>query len=178
MPVQRLPSIDAVTCPFAILVDGREGHRYQFTGITSGAESGHRPIIVPSETCYLKTGDYTIRGMESLVTVERKSLVDLYGTLGQNRERFEDEHKRMAEMRRAVVVIEAGWEEIIHPERTAAVGEWKSKLSPKTVFRTALSWHVKYGIPWMACEDRRFAEIYTFRFLEKCWKEFKQGASS
>jgi DNA excision repair protein ERCC-4 len=155
------------TCPFTILVDGREKAPYRFTGLTTDAVDGKRPIIVPTEWAHLKTGDYAIQGIEDLVTVERKSMADLFSTLAQHRERFEREHERMAEFRRAVVVIEAMWWEIINfpPER--------SKLNPKTVFRTALSWHVRYGVPWITLEDRRLAEVYTFRFLQKCWKEFR-----
>lgn len=156
-----------VTAPFTILIDGREKAPYRFSGLHSGAASGSRPLVVTTEWCHLTTGDYTVRGLEDMVTVERKSLADLYSTLGQHRERFEEEFKRLAEFKRAVVVVEAGWYEMIHwpPER--------SKLNPKTVFRTALSWHVRYGVPVIPAEDRRFAEIWTFRWLEKCWKEFK-----
>jgi len=155
------------TCPFTILVDGREKAPYRFTGLTTDAADGRRPIIVPTEWAQLKTGDYAIQGMEDLVTIERKSMTDLFSTLGQHRDRFEREHQRMAEFKRAVVIIEATWWEMTKfpPER--------SKLNPKTVFRTALSWHVRYGVPWMTVEDRRLAEIFTFRFLEKCWKEFR-----
>ena len=40
----------------------------------------------------LKAGDYTIAGLEDVVVVERKSIKDLFGTLGQHRDRFEAEH--------------------------------------------------------------------------------------
>jgi DNA excision repair protein ERCC-4 len=159
-------SPSTITAPFTILVDGREKAPYRFTGLHSDSSTGRRELIVTTEWAHLKSGDYTIRGLESTIAVERKSLDDIFSTLGQNRERFEEEHRRLAEFRRAVVVIEASWWTITNlpPER--------SKLNPKTVFRTALSWHVRYGVPWIATEDRRLGEIYTYRFLEKCWKEF------
>ncbi len=155
-----------ITCPFTILVDGREKSPYRFDRIKSDASKGSRPVIVPTEWAHLKTGDYTISGMEHVVCVERKSLADLFSTLGQHRERFEREHQRMSEVKRSMVVIEANWFEIIHwpPER--------SSLNTKTVMRTAVSWFARYGVPWIVAEDRRFAEIYTFRFFEKAWKEF------
>lgn len=154
-----------------VCVDGREKAPYHFTGLVADAAQQHRPIIVPTEWAHLKTGDYTIRGLEDQFTVERKSLVDLFSTLGQHRDRFEAEHKRMAKMLRALVVIESTWFEITHwpPER--------SKLNPKTVFRTAVSWYARYGVPWIVAEDRRLAEIFTFRFLEKVWKEFGNGCT-
>jgi len=162
--VSRTQSV--LTAPFAVLIDGREKAPYRFTDIRADARHGRGRIIVPTEWAHLKTGDYTIRHMKSIVAVERKSLADLYSTLGQHRDRFEAEHQRMAEMRRAAVVIEASWRDILRnpPER--------SKLIPKTVFRTAMSWFMRYGVPWFAVEDRRMAELTTFRLLEKAWKEF------
>lgn len=157
-----------ITSPFTVLIDGREKAPYRFTGLTGDAAQQRRPIIVPTEWAHLATGDYTIRGLEGAVAVERKSLADLFSTLGQHRERFEAEHERLAAMRRAVVIVEATWFDIL---------QWppgESKLNPKTVFRTSISWFARYGIPWVTVEDRRLAEIWTFRFLEKAWKEFKE----
>lgn len=56
------------------------------------------PIFKPAEWIVnkgLKTGDYSVVGMEELVTIERKSIHDLFGTLGKGRRRFENELKRM-----------------------------------------------------------------------------------
>jgi len=157
----------SITCPFTVLVDGREKAPYQFTGLVSDADKSHLPIVVAWEWSHLKTGDYSIVGLEHLISVERKSLADLYSTLGSHRDRFQAEHERLASFPtgRACVVIEATWEDIINhpPER--------SRLNPKTVLRTAVSWQVKYGIPWVTAVDRRLAEIWTFRFLEKCWRQ-------
>jgi hypothetical protein len=118
------------------------------------------------------TGDYTISGLEDLVSIERKSLPDLYCTLGQHRDRFEREHERMAAIvgrgGRCCVVVESDWDTAIHLPPS------QSQLPPKIVFRTAVSWQVRYSVPWMFLPDRRFAEIYTFRFLEKFWKFYQQ----
>ena len=169
MKQKRQTNRDPVTVSFTVLIDGREKAPYQFTGLHADARQQNRPLIVPTQWAHLETGDYTVLGLESEITVERKSLSDLYSTLGQHRARFEREHQRLAELRRAMVIIEAGWYEALN---------WpppQSQLNPKTVFRTAVSWQVRYGVPWILAEDRRFAEIYTFRFLEKAWKEFRNG---
>jgi ERCC4-type nuclease len=160
---------NAITVPFTVVIDTRETAPYHFAGLKADAKDKGVPLLIPTVEAGLKTGDYAIEGMENMATVERKSLADLYSTLGQNRERFEREHERMAEMKRAIVMIEASWYEIL---------KWPpphSSLNPKTVFRTALSWHARYGVAWIAADSRRFAEIYTFRWLEKIWKEFHDG---
>lgn len=157
---------NTVTAPFCVLIDGREKAPYRFTGLRADASKKSRHLVVPTQWAHLKTGDYTIRHLQDTVAVERKSLQDLFSTLGQHRERFEDEHRRLAEMRRAAVIIEASWFDILK------FPPGHSRLNPKTVFRTAMSWYVRYGVPWFALEDRRLAEVATFRFLEKAYKEF------
>ena len=166
-PMAVAETISPLTAPFTVLVDGREKTPYTFADLHADACHQHRPLLVTTEWAHLPTGDYTVRGLESIVTVERKSLADLFSTLGQHRDRFEREHERMAAgFQRAAVVVEASWYDVLHlpPPR--------SKLNPKTVWRTSISWLCRYGVPWVMAEDRRLAEIWTFRFLEKAWKEF------
>jgi len=169
----RPQPVEADTCPFTILVDGREKAPYRFNGIHADAAQRHRPLVITTMWCHLATGDYTIGGLEHLVCVERKSLADLYSTLGQNRDRFEREHERMAGIiqrgGRCCVVVEADWETAIH------LPPPQSHLPPKVVLRTAISWEVRYGVPWHFLPDRRFSEIYTFRYLEKFYKHYRKA---
>lgn len=150
--------------PFAVVVDAREKAPYTFLGLRADSRSRYRPLWVQVVTAYLPTGDYSIQGLEHLVAVERKSLEDLYSTLGQNRERFEREHERLAALDFGAVVIEAEWSRIRRrpPER--------SLLHPKTITRTALSWSIRYRVPWFTVEDRRAGELTTFRLLETYWR--------
>lgn len=156
--------------PFTVAVDSREKAPYTFTGLRADAAQKNRPLAVAWEYRTLKSGDYSLVGHEGEIAIERKSLADLYGTLGQNRERFEAEHERLADMSAAFVVIEATWPEILSSPPI------ESKLNPKTVFRTAISWQLRYGVPWLALGDRRLCEHFTFRTLEKWWRE-SRGSS-
>lgn len=150
-----------IEVPFTIVIDGREKAPYTFQGLHADADKHGRPLAVRWQWGFLKSGDYSILGHEDEVCVERKSLEDLYSTLGQHRERFEAEHQRMAKMSFAAVVIEANWQTILNdpPKR--------SRLNPKTVFRTAVSWAMKYRIAWWTAEDRRMGEVTVFRLLDR-----------
>ena len=157
-------SDEPIIVPFKVVIDSREKNPYHFLGIKADADQGCRPLLIPNEVATIKTGDYSIRGFESIVAVERKSKDDLYKTIGQERDRFEDEHRRLQSMGVAAVVIEATWDDLL---KNPPQG---SRLNPKTIYRTALSWSVKYGIPWHCVPGRRLGEITTFRILEKFWE--------
>lgn len=153
-----------LTVPFTILVSGAEQARYWFTGINGDAKDKNRPLVVNTEWAHLKTGDYTVQGMEERVTVERKSVEDLLQTLAHGRDRFKREHERMAEMECACVMIEGTWPEIL-------AGDFDHGVSAKVAFRTWLSWSMDFGVPWYAVGPRRLAEVMTFRFLQKFWEK-------
>jgi DNA excision repair protein ERCC-4 len=160
-----------VMCPFTVIVDTREQSPYQFR--TFKADSKHktpsgipRPLFIPVETATLKTADYSIKGYESEIAIERKSLTDLFGTLGSGRERFIRELERLSEFTVAHVVIEADWKTILEspPERT--------KLSPKSVFRSINAWEQQFPtIHWQFMWIRAIAEHKTFRILERFWNQ-------
>lgn len=170
--VSQLP-IGADPCPFTVLIDTREQAAWRFDEFTTDqSKSGAavRPLFVPCRFQGLATGDYSIETADGVsladqIVIERKSLADLYGTLGAGRERFAAEHERMAEIVArggyACVVIEATLEQAVSEPPEG------SKLNPKTVFRTAASWQVKYGTPWHFVGPRRLAEAFAFRVLEK-----------
>jgi DNA excision repair protein ERCC-4 len=144
--------------PFRIVVDTREQQPYTFKGLSTGG----KPIAVPLHRGVLHSGDYSIQGFEGRVAVERKSLSDLYSTLGQRRKQFEAEHRRLQAFEFAAVVVEASWSQI-------RAGIERSGLHGESVWRTGLAWAMRYGVHWYAMDSRRQAEEATFRLLERYW---------
>lgn len=156
--------------PLRILVDTREQTPWTFQSIRADKKDGGGTLYIPREIKTLETGDYSIDGYQEEVTVERKSPTDLLGTLSKGRERFEREHERMAAMGagNALVIIEA-------PLIAFIRNRFKSRMSPKTIHRTFVSWTAKYGVPWYFVDSRRLAEITCYRFLEKWWEQRKEA---
>jgi ERCC4-type nuclease len=155
----------AITVPFTIVVDTREQLPFRFEELRGDGKDGRCPLFVPISHSPLATGDYSLEGFEDRIAIERKSLADLFATLSQGRRRFQRELERLAGYDFAAVVIEADWRTITcdPPER--------SRLLPKTVFRSVIAWQLRYPrIHWWTCPNRRFAEIATFRLLERFWK--------
>jgi DNA excision repair protein ERCC-4 len=147
--------------PLCIIQDTREQTPYTFACISP-------PPLV--EVATLASGDYSLKGLEDRVAVERKSLADTFGTFGQGRERFERELSRLAQMRYAAVMIEASWEQIIHrPPR-------RSRLNPKTIHASIVAWQIRYRtIHFWDCPNRIFAERTTYRLLKRFWDDLQAG---
>lgn len=154
------------TFPASILIDTREQRPFAFDTIPADAEAGGGLWQVPTERHTLASGDYSLAGHELKVAVERKSLADLYSTISQGRARFVRELERLAAFDFAAVVIEADWTAIIDkPPR-------RSKLPPRIVYRSILAWQQRYPrVHWWDCPSREFAEVTTFRILERFLKE-------
>lgn len=155
-----------ISCPFTVVIDTREQAPYSFQGLEANADHGRAPLVVHCERATLPTGDYSIRGMERYIVVERKSLSDAYGTFIGDRERWERELDRMMKIPSCHVVIEAGWDEI-------AAGPVKvdgAKIG-KAVMRSIFAWTIRFPhVHWWAAPSREWGETMTFRILEKFWE--------
>lgn len=153
--------------PSTVLIDSREQLPYSFAGLLSDAVDGRAPLIVPIQQATLVAGDYSVQPFGDQVAVERKSLQDLYGTLGQGRDRFVRELQRLSQppYRFAAVVVEAGWDTVLNNPPAF------SKLNPKTIFRSVIAWQQQFPtIHWWFVEGRRLAEVTTLRLLERYWR--------
>lgn len=151
--------------PCPVLIDTREQLPYGFANLAADAAAGGGPLTVTTELASLPTGDYSLADLTDRVCVERKSLADLFSTLGQGRDRFERELERMSSMDVAAIVVEASLADIIRNPPAL------SRMSPKAVYRTILAWTIRYPtVHWLPCGCRRLAEVTTFRFLEKFWQ--------
>ena len=155
-----------IIVPFTVLVDGREKAPYHFTGLRADVKQRRRPLQITTKWARLESGDYSIDGLQDRVSVERKSLDDLYSTLGQHRNRFKRELARLTDLDCAAVVIEAEWSTILQSPPM-----W-SRLVPKVIYRSILSWQQTFPtVQWLTLPDRRVAEITTFRILERFYRE-------
>ena len=96
---------------------------------------------LPTERGTLTTGDYSIKGLERYIAIERKSIDDLTGSLqGQNRERFERELSRGRGLEYFALAIEADLAEI-------AGGGYRSKMNPRSVVQSLFAFSVRYNLP-------------------------------
>jgi ERCC4-type nuclease len=125
---------------------------------------------LPTVRDTLTTGDYSVRGLEHVVAVERKSLPDLVSCVGGQRGRFDQEVQRLLIYPVRALVVEASWFEIEE-------GGWRSKVPPQAVLGSLLGW-IAMGLPVVMAEDHERAGRYVSRLLQisarRRWREARE----
>ena len=137
------------------IVDTREQRPFQFQNL-------------PVERGTLTTGDYSVKGLEDRVAVERKDMDDLLACCGHGRERFKRELHRLQSYRFRLLIVEASMAEL-------EAGLSRSKLQPAHVLGALAAWIAQYELPIMLVTGHVVAARFTERFLYQAartvWKE-------
>lgn len=160
-----------VEVPFTVVIDTREQIPYRFLNLYDNKDwKGRSPLlIVPTVRETLKTGDYTVKGYEDSLTIERKSKEDLWGSIFHERENFIAKLERMRSMEWSAVMIEASWNDmLVNPEFSGG--------NPKSLSRTVQAWILRYPTHWIMAPNREFAEALTFRLLQRFWLDKQEGS--
>ena len=137
-----------------IIIDTREQLPYDFAAESTRAA--------------LKTGDYSLAGMESLVAIERKSLDDFVSCITAGRSRFERELCRADALERFWIVIEANLTRIEQ-------GLYRSKVNPESVLGTLAAWSNRHKVSFVFADNRQSAAKMTERLLRHAWTEHKKS---
>ena len=114
---------------------------------------------IPTITRKLDTGDYSAQlgdlSMEREICVERKrNLDEICGNFTVERERFEREFLRAkAYGTKVVLIIENGsWSDIY-------LGNYRSKVTPKSLLGSLLSWMVRYNVTVTFCKPEETGKL-------------------
>ena len=123
------------------------------------------PLVVEVGT--LTTSDYSVKGLEHVIAIERKGLSDALGCMGGERARFEKELQRMLAYPVRCLVIEASW-------RTFEDGNYRSEITPASAIGSLLGW-IAMGIPVVMAESHERAGRFVARILtiaaRRRWRE-------
>jgi len=99
----------------------------------------------------LDAGDYSIEGFEDKICIERKSLADLFGTLGKGHKRFKEELKRAESLDYFAIVIDGSFTSAYKKDFP---GSYHSKMKGFVVTAILFTLHVKYNIPIFFAQNR------------------------
>ena len=136
-----------------ILTDSREQKVYEFNH--------------PTEVTGLSVGDYSIKGLQDHVAVERKELNDLIGCLTSGRERFKKELYRGKSLDYMALVVEASLADIIN-------GNYRSEMQPKAVVQSLIAFSVRYRLPVWLAGSREHGQRLTESLLLKYVKQVER----
>lgn len=141
---------DKIKNPFIIVVDSREKKPYNFKD---------------SVVFGLKTGDYSIVGLEDKIAIERKSKQDLFSSLcGKNRERFKREIERLVKYDYGALIIESDLPDLLIPLK-------HTEMNPKAVVGSILSWSIFFNLHVFFASDRNHAKSTVYKLLRKYWEK-------
>ena len=112
------------------------------------------------ERATLRAGDYSIKGMENRMAIERKSLPDLGNSVIGDRTRFLAKCRRLASLRRKAIVVEAGLARVKTPYA-------ESMAHPNAVVGTLIALQERWGIQVIWCDSAELAEETVAHILSK-----------
>ena len=94
----------------------------------------------------LDTADYSVKGLEAVVRIERKTLPDFVQCVGRERSRFIRELTRLRGFAYRLIIVEASWHDL-------EAGRWEGLVKPSVVVGSVLSWSAEY-VPILLAGDR------------------------
>lgn len=139
-----------------VLVDRREQLPWAFDGLCV-------------EPATIDAGDYTVMGLEGRLAIERKSLSDWIGSISTGRKRFEREMDRLAQLERAVIIVEAHVDDV-------CAGAYRSKMHPNAALGSAGSIFARWGIATCFAGSREAAQAIARAILIKADKHLRRAA--
>jgi len=134
---------------------------------------------IPVEVTCLKTGDYSIKGFESSICIERKrNTAELAINLGTKWKQFSNELLRMAIFSHKILLFEFD-ESLIDcfPNKSGIPRNKWSSLRMSAGFLKKRLYSIKeiYDIDVIFCHSKELAEQYAINFLEEAYANVKNN---
>ena len=113
----------------------------------------------------LDVGDYSIKGYENKISIERKSPADLFHTLGKDHKRFKRELERAMSYDYFAILVESPFSVVIDKEFENA---HYCKMFGDTIIQICYTLKLKYGIDVIFCNGRSEAT----RIIKQIFKAY------
>jgi len=133
---------------YTVIIDSREQKSYEFKNSVVGT---------------IPLGDYSIKNLEGEVAIERKSLADLFGTLGGGHARFKNELMQAQDLDFFAIVIDGTREQI---KKKDFPKSYKTKMLGYVILKQLDSIIVKYKLPVFFAADRKEGKQIVTGLLE------------
>jgi len=133
-----------------LITDSREQNPIRFEHFKTDANIEY---VIVDKLCY---GDYSAVSGDKTCQLffERKSLGDLFGTLGKGYSRFKKEIARCnLDGNKLVIIIEGTLRDVLN-------GHKHSQMSGIGIIRTMCTLQWKYGVQFVCCSSREEMALY------------------
>lgn len=136
-----------------VVVDNREKREWEFA-----------PEFFTTERATLRTGDYTVRGLEDVLCLERKNLGDAVQTFIHDWTRFRKALYRLAAFDCAAIIVEADISDVLEHR-------YESEASPQSVIGRAHSIFLDHGLPVLWWGRKANCKVMVESFLIQAVKK-------
>lgn len=123
------------------------------------------------EVAELRTGDYTLKGYEDLVALERKGFHDLVYSCGPESDRFESQIQRLLSFPIRALVVEAHWDDF-----NKKTWIYADVVSQEHIRETLLRIQAS-GLPVIMAGTHQRAGRIVAEFLKFVWDEYHPSES-
>lgn len=131
------------------------------------------------EIVKLNVGDYTVKGLEDILMIERKSFGDLWNTLGNpiNYKRFLREMDRAKNHKVKYLIIEATLADVDggYHWYQRGIGKRKSKVTSANIHAKLISLQVKHNVHVVFAGRMDKARVYARRVMDKVFRYCEKG---
>lgn len=144
---------------FILLIDSREQDALFLQ---------HPPKDLVMKRTTLQVGDYSIDGFESQIAIERKTIPDLLGCLGNDRDRFKRELEKLKTYEWKAISVEGTEDELLQFHDF-------SLMHPNSVRQSLVSINIRHGIQFYFNPKRSGIERWILDHLIKFWRVKREG---
>jgi len=110
----------------------------------------------------LRTGDYTVKGLEKYLVIERKSSTgELSINLGKKRQAFEAEIERMQKFRWKYIICEFSIDDLMNFPQGSGIPKKQLqfvRMNGKFMWKKLCEYQEEHGVQVVFCENKEHAE--------------------
>lgn len=117
----------------------------------------------------LKTGDYTVEGLEDILCIERKADATEIA-MNVSEQRFRDCLERMSAFQYKFILLESSMQKVLqfpHLEQYAQTLLKKTKVRGKYILQCITRMQVKYGVHFVYCGNREDAQYMAINIMRE-----------
>ena len=127
----------------------------------------------------LHTGDYTMKGFEDVVCIERKASVsEIAMNLGRKKKPFQEEMERMRDFQFSFLILEFDMADVLkYPEgsKVPKAARSKVRVTGKYLLKCLMEFQIWYDTKILFCGDKGNAFLVTNSIFKRLSELFQKG---